>query len=138
MLVENTRAAAAARGRVISAWMGVGNYYNDARSVATIVPCELERRIEEEDEEQMVKQELLELELLLEERRTRRVELGRPRTPEPMGLGIIRTILQPTTPTPKSKPTMTTTTTSASVHDQALQPRGSRTSHRSSISCSRD
>jgi hypothetical protein len=50
------------------------------RSVAMIVPHELER-VEEEDGEQMAKQEN-------EERRTRRVELGRPWTPEPTGLDM--------------------------------------------------
>jgi hypothetical protein len=69
----------------------------DARSVATIVPHELER-VAEEDKEQIGEagaalNELFEVPwlkvpVLEEDRRTRKVELGRPRTPEPMGLGM--------------------------------------------------
>ncbi|KAH8075992.1 hypothetical protein BXZ70DRAFT_963418 [Cristinia sonorae] len=54
---------------------------DDARSIATIVPHELER-VEEEDEEQIAAEEEE------EERRRRREELGRPRTPEPTGMGM--------------------------------------------------
>ncbi|KIM79867.1 hypothetical protein PILCRDRAFT_823052 [Piloderma croceum F 1598] len=61
---------------------------DDARSIRTIVPHELER-VEEEDEDQITKQEQEQHdEDEEEERRTRRVELGRPRTPEPMSLGM--------------------------------------------------
>ena len=64
---------------------------DDARSVRTIVPHELER-VEEEDEDQIARQEQQrdqqEEDEDHEERRRRRVELGRPRTPEPMGLGM--------------------------------------------------
>jgi hypothetical protein len=60
---------------------------DDARSIRTIVPHELER-VEEEDEDQIAKQEEPQDEDEEEERRTRRVELGRPRTPEPMSLGM--------------------------------------------------
>lgn len=56
---------------------------DDLRSTCTIVPHESESA-KEEDEQQMAKQEDEEE----EERRTRRVELGRPRTPEPIGLGM--------------------------------------------------
>lgn len=60
---------------------------DDARSIRTIGFHELER-VEEEDEDQITKQE----QQLQDEdeggRRRRRVELGRPRTPEPMSLGI--------------------------------------------------
>lgn len=52
---------------------------DDARSVSTVVPHELER-VEEEDEEQLAAEEE-------EERRARRDEL-RPRTPEPTGMGM--------------------------------------------------
>ena len=54
---------------------------DDARSVSTIIPHELER-VDEEDEEQLAAEEEE------EERRRRRDELGRPRTPEPSGLGM--------------------------------------------------
>ncbi|EPS95292.1 hypothetical protein FOMPIDRAFT_1025852 [Fomitopsis schrenkii] len=54
---------------------------DDARSINTIVPHELER-VEEEDEEQLAAEEDV-------ERRRRRDELGRPRTPEPTGLGVV-------------------------------------------------
>jgi hypothetical protein len=57
---------------------------DDARCIRTIVPHELER-VEEEDEDQISKQEQQDED---EESRTRRVELGRPRTPEPMSLGM--------------------------------------------------
>ncbi|KAL4253671.1 Centrosomal and Immune Signaling Modulator [Abortiporus biennis] len=63
---------------------GEGEYVHDdddARSVSTVVPHELER-VEEEDEEQLAAEEEE------EERRRRRDELGRPRTPEPTGMGI--------------------------------------------------
>ncbi|KAF9799708.1 hypothetical protein IEO21_10518 [Rhodonia placenta] len=49
---------------------------DDAHSVSTIVPHELDR-VDEEDEEQEE-----------EQRRRRRDELGRPRTPEPTGMGM--------------------------------------------------
>ncbi|KAI0031846.1 hypothetical protein K488DRAFT_51159 [Vararia minispora EC-137] len=52
---------------------------DDARSVATVTPHELES-VEEEDEEQLAAEEE-------EERRNRRDEL-RPRTPEPTGMGM--------------------------------------------------
>ena len=74
-------------------------------SVARIVPHELERA-EEEGEEQIAEQE--QERLLEEEQRTRRVEFGRPRTPEPTGLGITHLT---------TTPTVTATKTSASVHD---------------------
>lgn len=54
---------------------------DDARSISTIVPHELER-VEEEDEEQLAAEEEEE-----EERRRRRDEV-RPRTPEPTGMGM--------------------------------------------------
>ncbi|THH23256.1 hypothetical protein EUX98_g7920 [Antrodiella citrinella] len=54
---------------------------DDARSVGTVVPHELER-VDEEDEEQIAAEEEE------EERRRRRDELGRPRTPEPTGMGM--------------------------------------------------
>ncbi|KAG6850355.1 hypothetical protein H0H93_014309 [Arthromyces matolae] len=80
---------------------------DDARSVATLVPHELER-VDEEDEEQLAaeaqseetsrpealneneREALLEQEALQdeEERRRRNDELGRPRTPEPTNLGL--------------------------------------------------
>ena len=63
---------------------GDGDYSHDdddARSIATVVPHELER-VEEEDEEQIAAEEEE------EERRRRRDELGRPRTPEPTGMGM--------------------------------------------------
>ncbi|KAJ8091227.1 hypothetical protein PM082_004203 [Marasmius tenuissimus] len=76
---------------------------DDSRSVATVVPHELER-VEEEDEEEATNEEeesphhVDELDIEEsstqeeeeddEERRRRREELGRPRTPEPTGLGM--------------------------------------------------
>lgn len=54
---------------------------DDARSINTIVPHELER-VDEEDEEQLAAEEDV-------ERRRRRDELGRPRTPEPTGMGMV-------------------------------------------------
>jgi hypothetical protein len=63
---------------------------DDARSIRTIVPHELER-VEEEDEDQITKQEQQQDEDE-EERRARRVELGRPRTPEPMSLGMTHSL----------------------------------------------
>ncbi|OSX63155.1 hypothetical protein POSPLADRAFT_1138902, partial [Postia placenta MAD-698-R-SB12] len=54
---------------------------DDARSVSTIVPHELDR-VDEEDEEQLAAEEEE------EQRRRRRDELGRPRTPEPTGMGM--------------------------------------------------
>ncbi|KIJ11103.1 hypothetical protein PAXINDRAFT_138122 [Paxillus involutus ATCC 200175] len=56
---------------------------DDASSIHTIVPHELER-VEEEDEDQLVPEEEDD-----EDRRRRRDELGRPRTPEPTGMGMI-------------------------------------------------
>jgi hypothetical protein len=56
---------------------------DDARSVATVTPGELER-VDEEDEEQVLREQQAED----EERRRRRDELGRPRTPEPTGMGM--------------------------------------------------
>jgi hypothetical protein len=63
LLVEKTTAATAAAGRSEGKGgsdFGTGRDYDDddTRSVATIVPHELER-VEEEDAEQMAKQELL-------------------------------------------------------------------------------
>lgn len=61
-----------------------GDFMNDdddARSVSTVIPHELER-VDEEDEEQLAAEEEE------EERRRRRDELGRPRTPEPSGMGM--------------------------------------------------
>jgi hypothetical protein len=67
----------------------------DARRIATIVPHDLER-VKEGVEEQIVKREPCERQLLMlgedecedeDEERTRRVELGGSRTPEPTGLG---------------------------------------------------
>jgi hypothetical protein len=55
---------------------------DDARSINTIVPHELDR-VDEEDEDQLAAEEEEE-----EHRRQRREELGRPRTPEPTGLGM--------------------------------------------------
>ena len=64
---------------------------DDATSIRTIVPHELER-VEEEDEDQIARQEQQwdqqEEDEDQEERRRRGVELGRPRMPEPMGLGM--------------------------------------------------
>jgi len=73
----------------------MGSDDDDARSIRTIVPHGLER-VEEEDEDQMArqgqeqqqKQHHDEEDDEGEERRRRRVELARPRTPEPMGLGM--------------------------------------------------
>lgn len=53
---------------------------DDARSIATVTPHELEP-VDEVDEEQVAAEEE-------EERRRRRDELGRPRTPEPTGMGL--------------------------------------------------
>ncbi|KAI6021229.1 hypothetical protein EDC04DRAFT_2901297 [Pisolithus marmoratus] len=55
---------------------------DDTSSIHTIVPHELER-VDEEDEDQLVIEEEEE-----EDRRRRREELGRPRTPEPTGMGM--------------------------------------------------
>ena len=44
--------------------------------------------VEEEGEEQIAKQVQQEQEQLLQEEQRTRVELGRPRTPEPTGLGM--------------------------------------------------
>ena len=52
---------------------------DDARSISTIVPHELER-VDEEDEEQIAAEE--------EEERRRRSNEVRPRTPEPTGMGM--------------------------------------------------
>jgi len=54
---------------------------DDARSINTIVPHELER-VEEEDEEQLVAEEE-------EEERRQRQEFTRPRTPEPTSMGMV-------------------------------------------------
>ena len=59
-----------------------GGNDDDARSIATVTPHELER-VEEEDEEQLAAEEEEE-----EERQRRRDELGQPRTPEPTGMGM--------------------------------------------------
>jgi hypothetical protein len=56
---------------------------DDASSIRTIVPHELER-VEEEDEYQLVPEDEDD-----EDRRRRREELGRPRTPEPTGMGMV-------------------------------------------------
>lgn len=56
---------------------------DDAASIHTIVPHGLER-VEEEDEDQLVIEDEDD-----EERRRRREELGRPRTPEPTGMGMV-------------------------------------------------
>jgi hypothetical protein len=58
---------------------GDGADDDDARSIRTIVPHELER-VEEEDEEQIARQEMEQREVADEddEERARRVELGRP------------------------------------------------------------
>ena len=53
---------------------------DDARSIHTIIPHELERVVEEDEEQLRAEEE--------EDRRRRREELGRPRTPEPTGLGL--------------------------------------------------
>ena len=67
------------------------------RSIRTIVPHELEC-VEEEDEDQIARQEQQrdqqEEDEDQEERRQRGVELGRPRTPEPMGLGMMHLPLE--------------------------------------------
>lgn len=55
---------------------------DDTSSIHTIVPHELER-VDEEDEDQLVNEEEYD-----EDRRRRREELGRPRTPEPTGMGM--------------------------------------------------
>lgn len=55
---------------------------DDTSSIHTIVPHELER-VDEEDEDQLVNEEEDD-----EDRRRRREELGRPRTPEPTGMGM--------------------------------------------------
>jgi hypothetical protein len=55
---------------------------DDARSISTIRAHELER-VEEEDEDQLAAEDNKE-----EDRRRRRDELGRPRTPEPTGMGM--------------------------------------------------
>ncbi|KAI9461341.1 hypothetical protein HD554DRAFT_2028256 [Boletus coccyginus] len=56
---------------------------DDAASIHTIVPHGLER-VEEEDEDQLSSEDEDD-----EERRRRREELGRPRTPEPTGMGMV-------------------------------------------------
>lgn len=56
---------------------------DDASSIHTIVPHGL-GRVEEEDEDQLVPEEEDD-----EDRRRRREELGRPRTPEPTGMGMV-------------------------------------------------
>ncbi|KAF8137168.1 hypothetical protein EV363DRAFT_1253657 [Boletus edulis] len=56
---------------------------DDAASIRTILPHGLER-VDEEDEDQLGPEEEDE-----EERRRRREELGRPRTPEPTGMGMV-------------------------------------------------
>ena len=56
---------------------------DDAASIHTIVPHGLES-VEEEDEDQLVPEDEDD-----EERRRRREELGRPRTPEPTGMGMV-------------------------------------------------
>ncbi|KAH7909272.1 hypothetical protein BJ138DRAFT_1155658 [Hygrophoropsis aurantiaca] len=55
---------------------------DDSSSIRTVVPHELER-VEEEDEDQLAAEEEDD-----EDRRRRRDELGRPRTPEPTGMGM--------------------------------------------------
>ncbi|OCH86578.1 hypothetical protein OBBRIDRAFT_761124 [Obba rivulosa] len=54
---------------------------DDARSVGTVVPHELER-VDEEDEEQLAAEDEE------EDRRRRRDEFERPKTPEPTGIGM--------------------------------------------------
>jgi hypothetical protein len=56
---------------------------DDAASIHTIVPHGLER-VDEEDEDQLAAEDEDD-----EERRRRREELGRPRTPEPTGMGMV-------------------------------------------------
>jgi len=63
---------------------GDGDDDDDARSIRTIIPHELER-VDEEDEDQLAADEEEEE----EDRRRRREELGRPRTPEPTGMGMV-------------------------------------------------
>ncbi|KAH9918701.1 uncharacterized protein BXZ73DRAFT_52796 [Epithele typhae] len=79
---------------------------DDTRSISTVTPHELER-VDEEDEEQIAAEEE-------EEQRRSRDELGRPRTPEPTGMGMTEddeeqepnsfrqpaTTLRPTSPSP--------------------------------------
>ncbi|KIM89700.1 hypothetical protein PILCRDRAFT_812506 [Piloderma croceum F 1598] len=65
---------------------------NDARSIRTVVPRELER-VDEDDENQMVRQEEQQQHHVQrheegEEERRRRVEIVRPWTPQPMTLGM--------------------------------------------------
>ncbi|KII83701.1 hypothetical protein PLICRDRAFT_437332 [Plicaturopsis crispa FD-325 SS-3] len=61
---------------------------DDARSVGTVVPHELER-VEEEDEDEQAQERATRQEQEDEEdRRMTRVALGRPRTPEPSGMGM--------------------------------------------------
>lgn len=55
---------------------------DDTSSIHTVVPHELER-VDEEDEDQIMNEEEDD-----EDRRRRREELGRPRTPEPTGMGM--------------------------------------------------
>ncbi|KAI6012099.1 hypothetical protein PISMIDRAFT_677021 [Pisolithus microcarpus 441] len=55
---------------------------DDTSSIHTVVPRELER-VDEEDEDQIMNEEEDD-----EDRRRRREELGRPRTPEPTGMGM--------------------------------------------------
>lgn len=59
---------------------------DDAQSIATVMPHELEC-VEEEDEEQLAAEEEEE-ERRRRRRRRRRDELGRPITPEPTGMGM--------------------------------------------------
>jgi hypothetical protein len=70
---------------------------DDATSIQTIVPHELER-VEEDDEDQIARHEQQrdqqEEDEDQEERRQRGVELGRPRMPEPMGLGMMHLPLE--------------------------------------------
>ena len=56
---------------------------DDATSIHTIIPHSLER-VEEEDEDQLVPEDDDD-----DDRRRRREELGRPRTPEPTGMGMV-------------------------------------------------
>lgn len=55
---------------------------DDTSSIHTVVPHTLER-VDEEDEDQLMNEEEED-----EDRRRRREELGRPRTPEPTGMGM--------------------------------------------------
>ncbi|PFH47881.1 hypothetical protein AMATHDRAFT_114022, partial [Amanita thiersii Skay4041] len=78
------------------------DYDDDARSIATIVPHELEPVDEEDEENEALEHETQQLseeaELQVqdletdEEKHRRREELGRPRTPEPTNLGMGATI----------------------------------------------